>query len=529
MRSVTLYLLPWMIAGVFLCFPAQLLAVDKNYKKKLDVRVLVDVSSKMKLHDQEQYRQSALDLFIKLLPAKATAGIWMFDDLVTELMPASNVGLSWKALAQKSTQQIHSSGEYSNIEKALAVASLDWVEKDEKTSRHIILITDGQVNISTRKRLNEASKQRILNFQLNSLNELGVSIHTVGLSEKAELSLLEELSVGTGGWYDRVRNIEHLEKTLFRVNRHLVQKNNIPLLANKFQIDSSIREFTAVVFRKKKFSTVQLDDPEGMDFDVNNKRRGVKWFRGKRHDIVTVTNPMPGEWRIIAPADPGSEVIVTTNLEMVVDSVPQQISSGQATRIRSLMVDRGKLVINGNFLDAIQVSLALTDREGELYKYDMERDMITGGYYFVDIGKELIPGTYKMLFTAKGNTFERRESALIKVGPKIVPSVVSVPADFKKVLQEAGLKIPKDKLYDPKILIEFEQELLSLEERKRKLAEAALAAAAAEIEEESGWLMTSVVLVLINLLLAAAGFFGFKFYKKKVALSDDALISKLAG
>ena len=514
------YVLACLLVGFLLPYASQALSLDKNKKKRLDVRILVDVSTKMKLHDPDHYRKSSLTLFTKLLPSKTTAGIWMYDGMVTELMPVSKVGLSWKSLAEKSFKKIHSKGQFSNLEKALAVASLDWVEKDDKSNRHIVLITDGLINISDRKGANIASKNRVLNYQLNRLKELGVSVHSIGLSEKAEVSLLEELSAGTGGWYDRVKNSGHLERTLFRVNRRLVQKNSVPILSNKFHIDGTVREFTAVVFRKKKFSIIQLDDPEGMDFGRQNYRDGVNWFRAKNYDIVTVSNPLEGDWQIIASADPGNEILVTTKLQMIMDELPKEIPSGQSTRIRSLMVEKGKLIHNGNFLDAIQLSLQLKDKEGEIYKHDMQRDMITGGYYFADVGEDLIPGTYELTVKAKGNTFERIDTALLNVGPRIVPKSVTVPADFKTVLLDSGIEIPKDKLYDPKILIEFEAELDALKNVEQVVE--------IEPEEESNWLMTSITLLLLNVLFAAVAFFGFKFYKKKVISSDDALISKLA-
>lgn len=509
------------LAGTLLPIMAHALNFDKAKKKHLDVRILVDVSSKMKLHDPENFRSSALELFVKLLPSNTVAGMWMYDGMVTELMPPSKVGISWKLLAQKATDKIHSEGAYSNLEKALAVASLDWVEQDKNTYRHIILLTDGLVNVGDKRESNEASVRRILGYQLNRLKELGVVIHAVGLSEKADISLLEELVVGTGGWYDRAKTASHLERTLYRVNRRLVQKNSIPIAANKFYIDDDIREFTAVVFRKKRFGSVQLDDPEGMDFGRESRRNGVTWHRAKTYDIVTVTNPIEGEWRLIASADPDNDILVSTNLQMVVDELPKEIPSGQDTRIRSLLVDRGKLITNGNFLDAVDLSLELKDKDGEVYTFDMQRDMITGGFYFADIGKNLIKGSYEMTVIAKGNTFQRIDSTVLNVGPKIRPKVVSVPPDFKRVLTESGLDLPANQVYDSKILIEFDAELAALQNGEQ-LFEPEV------VEEESDWMMTAIIIALTNLLLAAAGFFGLKFYKKKMAASDELLISKLA-
>ena len=58
-------------------------AVDFNKNNAIEVRVLVDVSERMKISDPENHRISALKLFINLLPNNANVGIWMFCLLYT--------------------------------------------------------------------------------------------------------------------------------------------------------------------------------------------------------------------------------------------------------------------------------------------------------------------------------------------------------------------------------------------------------------------------------------------------------------
>ena len=146
-------------------------------------------------------------------------------------------------------------------------------------------------------------------------------MHVIAFSDDADKELLEKLAMDTNGWYDWVKTPAQLERALLRVNKRLVQKNSIPIVANKFVIDDAVRQFTAVVFRKKGFGATQLDDPEGMDFGRDNKPNGVDWHREKRYDIVTVTNPIEGDWRLIAPASPDNEIFITTKLQMAVDPV----------------------------------------------------------------------------------------------------------------------------------------------------------------------------------------------------------------
>lgn len=501
---------------------SQAAAFNKKSQKTLKVRVLVDVSDRMVISDPDNHRVAALKLFIKLLPNNANAGIWMFDGATSELMKTAKSGISWKAQALKNVDKIHANGKTADIERALAVASLDWIKANPKENRHIVLLTDGKITSGRTKAANLASKERILNYQLGRLKAAGVSVHVVAFSEDADVEFLDAIASETIGWFDVAKTAEQLEKTLLRVSKRLLEKNRIPLLANKFTIDETIRQFTAVVFRKKGFGSTQLDDPEGMDFGRSSGRHGVSWHREKKFDIVTVTRPMQGVWRLIAPNDPNNEIFITTNLQMAMEDFPKEIFAGDDTRIKMLMTDRGKLLKNSNLLSLIDATVEVTNKRGDKEVFQMEQDMISGGYFFADIGKDLKVGTYEVLIRAVGNTFERIESAAFRVKQKPVVDYTEIKPVFKQVLADAGIEIAEAGVTDAeivqcpdlsKIIVGGQCPVLPVEE---------------PIEEETDWLMAGGVVLLINALLAAMGFFGLKFYRKKEAEESEALMKKVA-
>jgi len=490
--------------------------------KRLEVRILVDVSERMKVSDPDNRRRDALKLFIKLLPNNGQAGIWMFDEMTTEIMKPAKSGISWKAQALKNLDKVHSNGESGDIERALAVASLDWVEKEEGVNRHIVLLTDGRVTSGKGKADNVASKKRVLDHLVGRLKAAGVSVHTIAFTEDADKEFLDEVASETLGWFDVATSAEQLERGLLRVSKRLVAKNSIPLVANKFVIDDSVRQFTAVVFRKKGFGSTQLDDPEGMDFGRTSRRFGVEWHREKKFDIVTVTKPMEGEWRLIAPADPNNEVFISSNLQMAVEDMPKEIMAGNKTRIRMLMTDRGKLLKNSNMLGVITATLEITNKRGDKELIEMVQDMITGGYYFADIGEELKEGAYELVVRAVANTFERVENLSFYVTAKPKIEYVEIKPVFKQVLSDAGIDIPKEGV--------SKEQVLECPDLSKIVVGGVCELPVEEVPEEEGggWLLTSAIVLGVNVLLGLAGFFGLKFYRKKVAEDDEILLKKLA-
>lgn len=514
-------LLIFMLTGTFV--QAATFATDE--KKFLEVRILVDVSKNMKFSDPDNHRLAALKLFVNLLPNNAIASIWMFDDKTTEIMKASTSGISWKTRALKSLGQIHSEGKSSDIERALAVASLDWVTEDKNASRHIVLLTEGYISSGATKAKRLASKERVLNHQIARLKEADVSVHTIGFSKEADKIFLDEMANQTSGWSELINTADQLERAVLRVSKRLVEKNSIPLVANKFLVDETVREFTAVVFRKKGFGVTQLDDPEGLDFGDSSKRSGVRWHREKSYDIVTVSKPMEGEWRLIAPADSDNEVFITTNLQMVVENLPKEIYLGSGMRVKMLFSDRGKLVKSLSFLGVINATIELTDKRNEKEVIKMEQDMINGGYFFADIRKDLKIGPYKVVVKAVSDTFERIETLSFHVKAKPRVEYVEIMPEFKQVLADAGIVLPEAG-------VTREQVLECPDLSKIVVGGSGLSAvteiADTVVEEESNWLLTSGVVVLVNLLFAVGGFFGYKAYKKKAADEDEDLVNKLS-
>lgn len=504
---------------------AQAAAFGADEKKFLEVRILVDVSKNMKFSDPDNHRLAALKLFVKLLPNNAIASIWMFDDKTTEIMKASTSGIAWKTQALKNLNKIHSDGKTSDIERALAVVSRDWVTVDKNANRQIVLLTEGKVLSGVTKARRLASKERVLKHQIARLKAADVSLHTVGFSKEADKEFLGEMASQTSGWSELINTADQLERAVLRVTKRLVEKNSIPLVANKFLVDETVREFTAVVFRKKGFGVTQLDDPEGMDFGGSSKRSGVRWHREKSYDIVTVSKPMEGEWRLIAPADSDNEVFITTNLQMVVEHLPKEIYVGSGMRVKMLFSDRGKMLKSLSFLGVINATIELTDKRNEKEVIKMEQDMINGGYFFADIGKDLKIGPYKVVVKAVSDTFERIETLSFQVKAKPRVEYVEIMPEFKQVLADAGIVLPEAGVTKEQIL-----ECPDLS--KIVVGGSGLSAmneiADTVVEEESNWLLTSGIVVLVNLLFVVGGFFGYKAYKKKAFDEDEALVNKLS-
>ena len=126
-----------------------------------DIRILIDVSGSMKQNDPANLRIPALKLINGLIPTGSRAGVWTFGRYIENTVKWGAVNDNWRKQADQGAGKIHSSGLFTNIESVLKRASIGWDNDDPKTNRIMLLLTDGQVDISKDAAKNAASRERV--------------------------------------------------------------------------------------------------------------------------------------------------------------------------------------------------------------------------------------------------------------------------------------------------------------------------------------------------------------------------------
>lgn len=129
--------------------------------KPADVRLVIDVSGSMKRNDPANLRQPAVDLLMQLLPEGSKAGVWTFGKWVNMLVPHQVVDEQWRSLGRAKASEINSVGLYTNIGEALEKAAYDLDAASDEYAKHIILLTDGMVDIDKQPDKNTQEWRRI--------------------------------------------------------------------------------------------------------------------------------------------------------------------------------------------------------------------------------------------------------------------------------------------------------------------------------------------------------------------------------
>lgn len=381
-----------------------------------DVRLVVDVSGSMKQTDPENLRRPALELLTRLLPDNARAGVWTFGHQVNMLVPHQDVDADWKARALAAAQKINSVALYTNIGQALEWASYDLEQGNPGYERHLILLTDGKVDVSPIAEINQNEQQRLLQQLIPSLSEAGFRIHTIALSEQADSALLQELAQRSDGIFSRAENADQLLGSLVQILQQSVPADSLPLEDNRFLVDERVREFTALVMRTSGSTATALVSPSDETYRQGDRPANINWHSTDAYDLITVQEPQAGRWRIDAELGPNSRVTVVSDLQLLVQPLPNNLPVNHPQTLEFSLTEEQQTITDVEFLDLLSVQVEIIGPKGSpRRKLSWDKAPPVNGVYQLGVLPLPAPGTYQLKLSVDGKTFQRGFSHQLSV------------------------------------------------------------------------------------------------------------------
>lgn len=423
-----------------------------------DVRIIVDISGSMKQTDPLNLRQPAVRLLARLLPENTTAGVWTFGQYVNMLVSHGAVNEAWRNQAAESSTAINSVALRTNLGKALEVASDGYYTHGDLSNTHFILLTDGKVDISEDNAVNDKERERVIHDVLAQLAGAGATIHTIALSESADLDLLQAFADQTGGSFTLAESADDLNLAFLRSLNSAVPQEQIPIEGNQFLVDDGVQEFTALIFPGQRTGDPQqaltLVNPEGLEQTAGGHSVTTFWVSEAGYDLITVTDPPAGQWRVSGALGQGSQVTVVSDLKMVLSPLPSRFTEQEPVTIEAMFYEDDEPVTDADFLGVIEVSVTLTSPDGRSGSKTLSPDgPPTDGIYRDQITRLPVSGDFTLEVLANGQTFSRKfTQTLTFVVPESAtdPSVATQPpgpeteerGDDREAVSEAVAEVP---------------------------------------------------------------------------------------
>ena len=315
----------FLIVACYVAIPAE--------AQPADVRVLVDVSGSMEQADPKAVRGPATVLLATLRPDQSLGGIWLFGSDVRPLVPYGPVNVRWDALLKPIESSIGSTDRFTHMESALKTGI--EAGKESKAACHVILITDGIVDVRGGREASQASRDRILKVVLPSAIKKNCRIHTIALSKQADLSLLRQISLATNGLFTLINNPGDLIPVMLDALELALRSQQLPVRDQHIQVDADIRQLR--IIRLDETKKIELKSEKiAIDHEVNDP--SINWYTGRGYRALIWSTPSPGRYRLNTEFGKNDRILIDSSVILDLEELPPTIASNQTLGLSANIV-----------------------------------------------------------------------------------------------------------------------------------------------------------------------------------------------
>jgi uncharacterized protein (TIGR03503 family) len=398
-----------LLASFFLVTGAAYAPVALAAPSENNIKLIIDVSGSMKKNDPENLRRPAVNLLMNLLPEDANAGVWLFGDEVEVLVPFGQATSQFKARAIQHSDLIHSRGLLTDLGGALEQAMMS-PPIDSKA----ILLSDGMVDLGPDVATNQAETTGIKRIMIPQLRSNGAEIHTVALSIQADEEVLNEIAVGTGGLFETAESPEDLTRIFLRLFDDAVIQDRLPLEDGVFLVDSSVEEFTLLALHDAEATPIQLRSPDNEFYLAGDHPSFVSWYTDAGYDLITISRPSEGAWKLFADEDPQNRITAVSDLKLEVTNLPNMIHEGAIPSLEVQFSQSEGKITESHFLDLMDAQLIVLTPDGKRIAKPLED--YQNGTLSADLGVFAEPGRYRITVNVDGRSFKREVVQEVEYG-----------------------------------------------------------------------------------------------------------------
>jgi hypothetical protein len=403
-------------------------ALSQTLSNQMDIRVLIDVSGSMKNTDPNDLRIPALQVLTQLIPTGSKAGIWQFADSPTVIVPHGVVNTQWQQQAAVAAQQISSTGQFTDIGAALKAASFNAQDQAQGRQLHVILLTDGMVDVSKDVAENKRARRALLETILQQYIDMGARVHTVGLSHKADVSTLVAMAQRTDGLFEVAVDADQLLDIFLRALDNTVITQQVPVqqLEQSFQVQLGV-EYMTIVVEKNGDEQVEFKDGKQRIFGRQQTLANQQWQSSSTHDVIRVQNPTPGTWTLISDTATLKRVNVVGQLQILLEQSHQNIKVGQRSYIDVQLANEQSDLLSAEQLQGFNLKVVMDQGGKEVFK--QQQAFVADTKTRMNLPALDQPGMYNLTISVVNGQLIRTINRSLRVHPivAIQQNTTSVP------------------------------------------------------------------------------------------------------
>ena len=284
-------------------------------------------------------------------------------------MPHGPIDDQWRELALAAAKNIRSDGQYTDIGGALQAAAFGQQATDSKRKLHVILLTDGMVDIAKNEVVNIRARNDLLQHITQQYVDAGALVHAIGLSYAADEKTLSDIARRTDGLFAVAENANQLLDIFLRALDNSVLTQQAPVSEDRqsFVVNNDVESITVVV-EKKGSQEVALQSPDGEVISATDTEASqeIDWQESSTHDVVKVQEPEQGTWAVTSAEAEVTRVNVQGQLNMDLRLPSTNIYLGQSTSLEVILADAQGALKDPALLSEFSLQLSLENEQQQL-------------------------------------------------------------------------------------------------------------------------------------------------------------------
>jgi len=397
----------------------------------IDAVLLIDSSGSMKQTDPKRMRVPAAKLFINLLGADDRVGLVSFSDNGYPVIHLTEATSDNQKKIFAGVDRVSALGAYTNLYAALATG-LKMLNEESGPDRRrmLVLMSDGKMDVGDweqDQQLTESIRQQLL----PEFNKAHIEVYTIAFTEASDMQLLQDIARDTGALSRMASNDRELDKVFATIFESAKQPDMLPLEDDGgFLVDAAVQEVTLVINKSVPDESIYLAMPDGRKMTADNAGRAVRWFKSDLFDMVTIVGPPPGKWHLSsASATGGDRVYVVTDLGLDAAIGEGDFAVGEQHIVRAWLSQQNDKISKPEILENSVFGVEIEQPDGTMIQAPLVDsgaggDEQAGDGIFSTVLTLLQPGTNKLRFAVRSETFEREKILYIDVPQAAEPSAV---------------------------------------------------------------------------------------------------------
>ena len=511
----------------------------------IDFILAIDNSGSMKKNDPLKMRIQAAKMFITLLSEKDRVSLVNFSDKTYKMTPfLSLANYSNELKIYDQIDRLTATGLRTNIYAALrhgyeTFRQLNSAQAKNSPRRDkiIILMSDGKMDVGNNN-LDLRLLERTLEDLTPRLAEEKIRVYSIAFTKTSYIPLLRLAAQDTNGSFTLVKNANAVHQVFENIFERSKSPNMLPITENSFIVDKNVNELTIVASKLRPNTTISLENPSGQDFNKKTIKPNIRWFYARKFDLITITKPTSGFWRLKFSEGENKAYIVT---DLSLNSIVSKTTAepGKPFLIQAWLQKNKKRLTKKAILNNTQFVLRIIYPDESVQDFPLVDDGSEVGSERKDgiYGNTLTlydEGIYKLEVIITGETFDRKKASFVSIKSLTesnpfaqqampVTEPFKEPEPIKKVI-EPSLPIEPINTHEPENEPEIieDQTHSNIDQEKHPSDEISAESITHSSEEDASsvnYTQAIIGFLLLNIALGL-GYGAYVYYNKRFSKSN---------